>query len=97
MKISKKEKRRLEDDTSFIFKNIEDTSVRLVSRSTLDSWIIDLKDTYCILYHDHPGQKRYHEHRRFRSISEAIREIKGHDKYVLEQKKSLSNRIGRYH
>ena len=59
---------------------------RMVSRNTLDSWIIEIRRDYCILYHDHPGQKRYHEHRRFRTVGEALQEIKSHDEYVLSSR-----------
>ena len=85
MRISKKERKELEDDPYFIFTSIDETCARLVSSNTLDSWIIDMKDTYCILYHDHPGQKRYHKHRRFRSVDEAVVEIKSHDRYMMEK------------
>lgn len=93
MRISKTERRKLEEDPYFIFKSIDESCVRLVSSSTLDSWIIDMKDTYCILYHDHPGQKRYHEHRRFKSVDEAVSEIKNHDMYMMKNRRGITKDI----
>ena len=86
MQFSKNEQKLLQDEKYFLFSELDGNMARVVSRCTLDSWIIKLKDTYCILYHEHPGQKRYHEHRRFQKTADAIAEIKSHDQYSQSKK-----------
>ena len=40
------------------------------------------------LYHKHKESDRYfHQHRVYRTVVDAVSEIKSHDKYVLEEKK----------
>ena len=44
------------------------------------------------LYHKHKlTDQYYHEHRQCRTVAEAVKEIKEHDEYVLEQAKADEN------
>ncbi len=81
------DKKRIYDERYFFSSVIDGNHARMVSKNTLDSWIIEMKEDYCILYHDHPGNIQYHEHRRFLTFNEALQEIKSHDRYVLNKRK----------
>lgn len=46
------------------------------------------------LYHKHKmTDQYYHEHRQCRTVAEAVKEIKEHDEYVLEQAKLKKERV----
>ncbi len=85
VRFTKQDRKDIYDNTYFMSSRIEGNIARMVSLRTLDSWIIELKSDYCILYHDHPGQKKYHEHRRFQTVSDALLEIKAHDSFSISR------------
>ena len=67
---------------------VADNFIEIQSKNTRDSWIIQkrnasLSDYPVIIYHKHPGQKYYHKHWQCFSISQSIRSIQNHDRYVL--------------
>lgn len=66
---------------------LENDYIELKSKNTLHCWIIKKMTTRTLLYHKHSEHDAYyHKHRLVYSVSQAIKEIKSHDTYVLENK-----------
>lgn len=86
---TRKEEQLLHDSYFSIIRETEQY-VEVRSKNTGHCWNI-LKNTFeakqhVILYHKHTEQaKYYHKHREYRTVTEAIDQIKGHDSYILEQ------------
>lgn len=78
------------DDSYFKVIREEDQFIEVQSLNTGHCWSV-VKNQFepqnkVMLYHKHgPLDRYYHKHRQCRTISEAVRHIKEHDEYVLEQ------------
>ncbi len=76
-----------------------DNFVELQSVCTGHCWNV-FKNTFeagnkITLYHKHNRKNKwYHEHRTYRTVSEAVDQIRQHDAYVLEQAKNARDREG---
>lgn len=68
---------------------VEDNFVTVQSKNTDHCWMV-FKKTYdmerpVVLYHKHSiSDEWFHEHKRGWTVAEMVKEIKRHDKYVLE-------------
>ena len=65
----------------------------LISKNTKHVWYIhsvELSDrNLCLVYHKHHINHPYHRHSRCGTLRRAIRDIKSHDKFQLNGRKSV--------
>ena len=70
---------------------VEDNFIEIQSKNTKDSWIIQkrnraISEYPVVLYHKHPGQKIYQKHWQCFSVSQGVKSIQNHDRYVLQNR-----------
>ncbi|MCR5232985.1 MAG: hypothetical protein K6E53_03650 [Lachnospiraceae bacterium] len=83
--------------------DIEEDVITLISKNTHHGWhIYRPKNEYqqvknCILFHRHENQTEYHRHGYYKSLDEALDQIRRHDNFQINTRwKGKSFKEGRF-
>lgn len=75
---------------------VADYDVTIMSRNTGHIWYIHNPEYpgegTCIIFHKHKASHPYHQHGRANTLRQAVRSIKGHDKWQMNGRKYTSNK-----
>ena len=71
----------------------DNQDVTIQSRNTGHYWYLHCAgyptEEALVIFHKHRFKDRYHQHGRARTLRQAVKSIKGHDKYQLEVRKCI--------
>lgn len=75
----------------------DEVDVTVISKNTRHIWLIHNtdypNDGCCIIFHAHkPAGIPYHQHGRVRSLRQAIKSIKGHDRWQMQGRPKMTQR-----
>ena len=72
---------------------MDDRDITIQSRNTGHYWYLHCTEypteQSLIIFHKHFFKCPYHQHGRANTVNQAVRSIKGHDKYQLEVRKCI--------
>ena len=75
---------------------VADYDVTIMSRNTGHIWYIHNPEYpgegTCIIFHKHNASHPYHQHGRANTLRQAVRSIKGHDKWQMNGRKYTSSK-----
>ena len=96
---SKEEIKELEN-SYFKVKSKDVAAYEIESINTGHSWVIhkclwEYDNKPVEIYHKHKKSKKYHRHWKCKTVHQAIRSIKSHDRYYLENKRMYKFIIGK--
>lgn len=75
---------------------VDDYDVTIMSRKTGHIWYIHNPENpgeeTCIIFRKHKASHPYHQHGKANTLRQAVRSIKGHDKWQMNGRKYTSNK-----
>ena len=79
------------DPKYFSIISVSDYDVTIMSKNTEHIWYIHNSeypmDGSCVIFHKHKAFHPYHQHGRSNTLGQAVRSIKRHDKWKMDEKR----------